>query len=304
MHYLNTVSSSLFHLSPLATIWTSSMAESSLIRLLLHLPIIYLSLAMLEALWNSRQIVLYILFSCGVSGLVLTVVRSMGGMVMSTRPSVACGSVGLVLTVVIGVRHAFPLKEILNLGKIFPASLQVLLPARGIMQARHLAFIILTTELVGAVLFPSWFTEWPLGIISYFSAWFYLRYLMHFPYANLRGDHSTEFNLALLFPKFFRPILDKIFSLIYSIICKLTNVFELRTVDKSGLYSPADTAAANAVMDSLERSKFDDKKTKALKFLDDNIAALIGRKDENVVQRLVESPRRIGGLTADEIAEV
>ena len=280
------------------------MAESSFIRLIIHMPIIYLGLTMLEALWSSREIVFYILFSCGVSGLVLTVVRSIGGIVVANRPAVACGSIGLVLTVVIGVRHAFPLKEIFNLGKIFPTALHGLLPARGIVQARHLPFIILSTEVVGAILFPSWFSEWPLGVISYFSAWFYIRYLMHFPYANLRGDHSSEFNLALLFPKLVRPIMDKLFSLLYSVICKLTNAFELRTVDKSGLYSPADTAAANAVMDSLERSKFDEKKTKALKFLDDNIAALMGRTDGNVVQRLVDSPRRIGGLTADEMAEV
>ena len=223
------------------------------------------------------------------------------------------GCAGLLLTLVIGVRHAFPLKELLNLNKVLPQALHAVLPARGLVQARHIPFLCLSTELILAFIFPSWFPEWPLAVMAYISAWGYLRYLMHFPYANVRGDHSSEFNFSLLFPKWCRHTIEKLCGVVYSVFTQISSVFELRPSDKASLtaavslYSPADAAAANAVMESIgaEKNKFEERRAKALKFLDENIAALIGRKDPVEDSfRLVANPTKIDGLTSEEMAEV
>jgi hypothetical protein len=295
---------------------TSSLAEPNIFKLAVSLPVIFISSTMLEALWSAREILTYICFSCGVPGLVLFVVRYIGSVFVSsdtvTRP--VCGAVGLLITLLIGVRHAFPIKEVVNLNKFVPSMIQGLLPARGLVQARHLPFLCLSTEVILASFFPSYFPEWPLAPLAYISAWVYIRYLMHFPYANLRGDHSTEFQFSVLFPKAIRSSLDKMFGIFYLVVHRFTDAFELRPSDKTSLaatislYSPADAAAANAVMEAIgtEKFKFEERRAKALKFLDENIAALIGRNEpvEDSL-RLVESPKMLmGKLTASEIAEV
>jgi hypothetical protein len=270
---------------------------------------------MLEALWSTREIIQYIAFSCGVPGLVVATTRYVSGIIhpADTLPIPICGCAALVITLVIGVRHAFPLKELLNLNKILPQPLHGVLPARGLVQARHLPFLCLSSEALLAFIFPSWFPEWPLAVLAYISAWVYIRYLMHFPYANLRGDHSSEFNFSLLFPKWSRPTIEKIAGILYSILTRLSRLLELRPSDKStvtanvSLYSPADSAAANAVMEAIgtEKAKFEERRAKALKFLDENIAALIGRKEpvDDSLQ-LIQNPTKIEGLTSEEIAEV
>lgn len=292
------------------------MAEPRLLKLVIAGSAIYLSASMLEALWSTREIVQYIAFSCGVPGIVLLITRCISDVVLGSdaRTHAVSGCVGLVITLMIGVRHAFPLKELLNLNKILPKPVQGLLPARGLVQARHIPFLCLSTEIVLSIIFPSWFPEWPLAILAYISAWVYIRYIMHFPYANLRGDHSSEFNFSLLFPKLSRPTIDRFGSIIYSILIQFSGYFELRASDKSSLtanvslYSPADAAAANAVMEAIgtEKAKFEERRAKALKFLDENIANLIGRKEpvDDSLQ-LIGNPSKIeGGLTSDEIAEV
>jgi hypothetical protein len=141
---------------------------------------------------------------------------------------------------------------------------------------------------------------------------------MHFPYANVRGDHSSEFTLSLLFPKYLRPFVDRLAAAVYPATVAVSGGWlELRATEKvsvaiaTSLYSPNDAAAASAVIETLaagtaeERAKFEERRAKALRFLDDNIAALVGRKGstEDII-RLVGSPVRMGVLTAEEIAEV
>jgi hypothetical protein len=271
---------------------------------------------MLEALWSSMEILQYMAFSCGLPGLMLLLSRYLGYFVSRNESILqpVCGLAGLIITLVIGVRHAFPLKELVNLNKVLPSAVHGFLPARGIIQARHLPFLCLSIEAVLGIFVPSGFPEWPLAALAYVSSWIYIRYIMHFPYANLRGDHSTEFNFSLLFPKWSRHTLDRLGGLVYTVLLRFTNAFEIRTTEKTSLnsnislYSPADAAAATAVMEAIgtEKAKFEERRAKALKFLDDNIATLLGR-NESVEDslRLVDIPRKISGtLTAAEIAEV
>ena len=303
---------------PLPPIWalcTSSIAETNLLKLALAIPVVFFSTSMLEALWSPREILQYLAFSCGLPGLLFLVYRIGVSMILtdsSLQP--VCGCAGLIITLVVGIRHAFPLKELINLNKILPSAVHGFLPARGLVQARHVPFLCLSTEVLLGTIFPTWFPEWPLAVLAYLSSWIYIRYLMHFPYANLRGDHSTEFNFSLLFPKWSRHTIDRFGSIVYTVLSKFTNVFEIRSPDKTtlnsniSLYSPADAAAATAVMEAIgtEKAKFEERRAKALRFLDDNIATLMGRHEpvEDSLW-LVESPRKIGGtLTADEIAEV
>ena len=313
--------SSLALAFPFWTVWTSSLIEVMLFKLVWVLPVVFVSLSMLEALWTAREILQYIGFSIGVAGGLVALVSFLCYHLLGSSAAVSTGGgcVAIVLTLLIGFRHAFPFKEVLNLNRVLPAAVHEFLPARGLIQARHLPFLCLSSELVLAVAFPSWFSDWPIGIVAYFSAWFYIRYLMHFPYANVRGDHSSEFTLSLLFPKWLRPSIDRLSAMVYPVAVMATGGWlELRVTDKisvaiaSSLYSPTDAAAASSVIEVLaagtaeERAKFEERRAKALKFLDDNITALVGRKGPtDDIMRLVEgSPRHIGGMTAEEIAEV
>ena len=241
------------------------MVDSNILRLLIFIPFAYQSLSMLEALWSRKEIVQYIIFACGVSGLVLGVIH-----LFNPGPT-PCSSFPLLLTLLVGVRHAFPLKELVDLTKHIPSGLHAFLPARGLIQVRHVPFLALLIELLGAIFFPRSFTQWPVVFSAYLAAWFYIRYLMHFPYANVRGDHSSEFNLSLLFPRWTRFVLEKLFNSVYSVITRCMPFLQLRVADKTSLmYSPG----------------MDERKTQALKILDDKINAL-GR-----------------GLTPEEVAEV
>ena len=287
------------------------------------MPVIYVSMSALEALWAVLDLVQYLGFVTGVSGLLLLTSRLLFFMMFGSESlfTQVSGCVGLVIPLVIGFRHAFPYKELLNLNKFLPSVLHDVLPARGLIQSRHLPFLCLVTQATLSLIFPSVFPEWPLAVISYFASWFYIRYLMHFSYANVRGDHSSEFTLSLLFPKLIRPAIDRASILVYEISVRLSGGrLELRQTEKvsltvsTTLYSPADAAAATAALEVIapvtaeDRAKFDERRAKALKFLDDNIAALIGRKgsanDDHDKLKLIEVQHAIGGMTEAEINEV
>lgn len=299
------------------------MVEIQLLKLIVSLPIIYATLAMLEALWSRREVMQYIVFTTGVSGFVTLVGDTILHAVVGESKDFAfheslshSGCAGLVFALVIGFRHAFPYKEVVNLNKYF----QQVLPARGLVQSRHIPFICLLSEFALAWFFPLYFTEWPLAMAAYFSSWFYIRYLMWFPYANLRGDHSSEFTLSLLFPKPLRPPIDRVSERIYSFSCKFSRgLLKLRESDKVSLsmYSPTESAAASAVIEGFgettqeKRTKFEEQRIKALKFLDDNIAALMGSRPLNIPSvdnddniRLVQQQRNLGDFSSEEIAQV
>jgi hypothetical protein len=310
---------------PLSSFWaivTCSFVETSIWKLVLSAPVIYVSMSALEALWTLFDLLQYLGFVTGVSGLLLLTSRLLFFMMFGSESlfNQVSGCVGLVIPLVIGFRHAFPYKELVNLNKILPAVLHEFLPARGLIQSRHLPFLCLSTQCVLSFIFPSTFPEWPLALISYFASWFYIRYLMHFSYANLRGDHSSEFTLSLLFPKLIRPALDRVSIVVYEVLVKVSGGrLELRPVEKvsltvpTTLYSPADAAAATAALEVIapvtaeDRAKFEERRAKALKFLDENIAALIGRKDSGAnadTVKLIETQHAIGGMTEAEINEV
>ena len=191
---------------------------------------------------------------------------------------------GVIIPLSIGFRHALPYQEVSDLNRYLPKLLQGRLPGRGIVQARHLPFLCLAGELVAAIIFPSYFTEWPLALTSFVSAWFYIRYLMWFPYSNLQGDHSTEFSFSFLFPKLIRPYVEKLTGLVlYRIIVRLSNgrLALRQSTDIASLYSPSDSAAAAAAFASLTGDPVcmdvdEDERSKALRDLDDKIAALTG----------------------------
>ena len=296
------------------------MVDTALWKLCITVPIVYATLASLEALWSAREILQYLAFVTGFAGFVLLVSRYVVFLIFGLEWifTPVGGSIGLVIPLVIGFRHAFPYKELVNLNKMLPTILHECLPARGLVQSRHLPFLCLSAELTLSLIFPTRFSEWPLAVVGYFASWFYIRYLMHFPYANVRGDHSSEFVLCLLFPKLLRPTIDKLSVGVYEIALRLTgHLVELRVTEKvslavaSTLYSPADSAAAAAAIDALatgtpeEKAKFEERRARALRFLDDNIASLMGRKDSlDDHARLVERPNRIDGMSSAEIAEV
>ena len=183
-----------------------------------------------------------------------------------------------------GLRHAFPLREVLNLNRRVPEWIKDYLPARGIIEYRHLPFLFLLCEVYLGVFVPGWFQDWPMGVLAFFSAWLYVRYCMHFPYANVRGDHSVEFSLSCLFPKLVRPHVEKTACIVYEfVVGKSGGRLELRSANGAWLYQASEAAAG----------PFDERKSKALQFLDENIAAIGGRKSESAT-----------ALTREEIAEV
>lgn len=295
--------------------WTSSMVDVHFLKLLAFVPAIFVITSMLEALWSPHELVRYILFSCGISGFVVLVGEYSVRIISGGRPPEIplSGCAGLMLTLVIGFRHAFPYKEVINLNKYFPHALHDFLPARGLVQSRHIPFLCLLSEIVFRVISPAYFPEWSLAVTAFFASWFYIRYLMNFPYANVRGDHSSEFNISLLFPKFIRPWVDKVSELVYPIACRVSGgLLELRHTEKvslaiaSSLYSPSDSAAASAVIDGFaetsqeEKAKFEERRIKALKFLDANIAALMGGSEDGANDRLVENQRELGHVISQE----
>ena len=290
--------------------------DAHVLKLVGSLPIVYLSASMLEALWRPLELLRFVLFSTGVSGFfALGVVYILQIIEGQSRTPHLSGCIGLVITLVIGFRHAFPYKQVLNLNRYFPPILHELLPARGLVQSRHLPFLILCSALALGWFFPFYFPDWVFALPSFFASWFFIRYLMNFPYANVRGDHSSEFNFSLLFPKVLRPWIDRVSEVVYLFACRVTGGWvELRVTDKvslavaSSMYSPSDSAAASAVIEGFSetseehKAKFEERRMKALQFLDANIAALMGRTDE--ADRLVEKQRELGLVTAEELAQV
>lgn len=89
------------------------------------------------------------------------------------------GSSSLLVAASIGFRHAFPYREVCPTSYI-PRQIRMLLPPRFIFQSRHLPFLLLTLIILGGlVVFPSSIgPEVCPGVISYFTSWFYIRYLM------------------------------------------------------------------------------------------------------------------------------
>lgn len=282
-----------------------SFVETSVWKLLISVPLMIGVMVPLESLWNVKEWLMYIFFSMGVSGMIFILSKLLIFMLFHNESffTPVGGTAGYVIALTIGFRHAFPYQEIVNLYKLIPAPLNEFLPARGIVQARHLPFLCLLSELVMAIAVPSSFREWPLALFSFFTSWVYIRYLMHFPYANARGDHSSEFNFALLFPKMIRPTADWIAGHLYALAVRITRGYvALRVTDRVAsmssvtLYCPADTAAAAAAISSLANnspmtgSATDDKRIRTLMFLDENIASIIGKNES--------------GLTRQEINEV
>jgi hypothetical protein len=105
---------------------------------------------------------------------------------------------------------------------------------------------------------------------------------MWFRYANVRGDHSVEFSFSFLFPKFMRSYVEKITgAFLYPIMVKISGRrLALRaTPDITCLYAPKDSGAAAAALASLFGDPVclgveEDERSKALRDLDDRIAAL------------------------------
>lgn len=267
--------------------------ETSLWKLLITIPLMIGAMAPLESLWSVKELLLYVGFSTGISGALFIMSKLLVFAVFRNESffTPVGGTTGYIIALLIGFRHAFPYQEILNLYKVIPSPANELLPGRGVLQARHLPFLFLILELCLAIVAPAYFQEWPLALLSFFASWLYIRYFMHFPYANVRGDHSSEFNFALLFPKLIRPTVDAMAAMAYRVVVMITKgLFAVRVADRmntsstGNLYSPADTAAAVAVISSLanashlDSSSPDDKRLRTLKLLDENIASLTGRR--------------------------
>jgi hypothetical protein len=258
---------------------TSSLAETMTWKLFVSLPMILVCCIPLETVLSCVQLFKLLVVSCTTSGIFVLIstffYRSYSGI---------AGSTGLIVPLAMGFRNALPYQEVINLNKYLPAKLHGHLPGRGNIQARHVPFLCLMYEIVGACIFPSCFTELPLVLLSFLSSWCYIRYFMWFPYASVRGDHSVEFSFSFNFPKYIRPYVEKMTGgLLFPLFLRISkNRCALRqSSDMTSLYSPAALASASAALAALNGDPAclaieQDERTKALRDLEDRIASLSG----------------------------
>jgi hypothetical protein len=269
--------SNLLVSAPKWTVLTSSLAEMMTWKLFLSLPIILVCCVPLEKAMSTLALMQFIVFSCAASGIGVWILT------FFVRSSHGIGGVmGLVIPLAMGFRHALPYQDVVNLAKFIPIKFHGYLPGRGNIQARHVPFLCLVYELVGACIVPSYFTEWPLVILGFIASWFYIRSIMWFPYANVRGDHSVEFSFSFNFPRLIRPYIEKVtggflFRLLNRI---MKNRLSLRqSSEMTTLYSPGDLASASSALTALIGDPVcleQDERSKALRDLDDRIASLSG----------------------------
>ena len=275
--FVTLFSSFLVVAAPKWTVLTASLTEMNAWKLFITLPLILVCAVPLEELWSSRELFNFISFSITISGLTVWVLSF-----FACFSHNIAGAMALVIPLSVGFRHALPYQEVVNCNRYLPTLLRDRLPGRGIVQARHVPFICVVGDILAAVIFPASFSEWPLAVTSFVTSWVYIRYMMWFPYTNIRGDHSNEFSFSFLFPKIIRPYVEKLTgSVIYPIFVRLLgNRLELRaTSEITSLYAPSDSVAATAAFTSLTGEPVclgvhEDERSKALRDLDDRIAAL------------------------------
>jgi hypothetical protein len=183
------------------TIWsvfTSALFEDNLLKSIFILAPTFSFLSALEVVWSRRAVLMLILFSiltASVSTFVLQLMAVSGSF---------HGQSGVLMAASIGYRHAFPTRPLAPF-------LSELIPTR-IFQSRHLPFVLLCSSFIGSLCAPRYFTDFQFAAFSFFWAWFYLRYLFFFEFANVRGDHSSDFSFDFLFPRALRPALIRYFT--------------------------------------------------------------------------------------------
>lgn len=258
---------------PIWSALTCSFIEPAIVRLLISLTIICYTLRSLEQVWPLKELLGFLFFSVGVSGILLLFIGKIIALFFTPYPVAGCTS--LIIAILVGYRHIYPYREILNLKNLVPDSVLKYLPCGGVVQARHLPFSIISIELLLWVFWPALFPDVFLAAFTLLTSWVFIRYSMFFPYANERGDHSSDFVLSALFPKRIRPHIDQAAAVVYA---RLGSVIELRDkVTSTGLYSPNVTALSAADPNETQ------KRMAAFMVLEETIAK---------------------GLTKEEIAEV
>jgi hypothetical protein len=243
------------------TLITSSLISRNLLEFGSILTISLQFLIPVESLWESEAVFKYIFFVVTVSGTTLLFLR----LTSSAHHSLLVTTVGLNMAITMAYRHAFPLKPI-------APSMSDIIPTR-IFQSRHMPFLVLLFNFSDALFSKS------LGIAviscaSFFWSWFYIRYFLWFPFAQIRGDHSETFNFDLLFPRWSRTQVSWVTVLVHKIACGIyPRLFTLRApIDGGVLYAQRDTALAEKVGQSAEdRAAYEARRLKAIKFLEQNI---------------------------------
>ena len=266
-------------LIPLGRFITGLLIDENLLQLGLTLFLIIKYLIPVEILWERASLLKYLIFVLVFTSL-LTQVFSL----LTLSGSSPEGTGALNLLIAIAYRHAFPLKPLLP-------SIAETIPTR-IFQARHLPFIMLSVHLIYGIFWARRLTMILSVLCSYWASWCWIRYFLHFPFANITGDHSEQFSFDLLFPSVLRPMLKPACAWFYTCACKLSKFWILRSdAGSSNLYAPNETAAAASVGQTPEdRAAYETRRLKALRFLEQNIGSKIIFPEEERIPSLVIDP--------------
>ncbi|KAF4670372.1 hypothetical protein FOL46_000889 [Perkinsus olseni] len=284
-------------LLPVPRCWnliTSSLYDPSVVRFLFHYPLAVWLTSLLEPLWGSKTLVKFIIITAFASGVFALLSRIVNyyvtrSQVIWFQPTATIS--GLDCALAIGVQQAFPTMRLLKI------------PHHRSIRAEHLPFTLLVIALIVALFCPVTSPahhDVALTAGAFISGWVYIRYYMYFYFAQQRGDHSNEFRFAMLFPKVMRPYLDRICGGLYAITTRMCGNFRLRHGRSSSeilpsdmLYGPSATAQAQARSRALfsaatgqaatvatsAKREFEDRRKRALQFLDDNMGALSSREE-------------------------
>lgn len=288
---------------PLPFLWnllTAHLYKASLLRALLLAPAMVLMVQRLERLWSWKSLLLFATFSCVTSSVVVLAWEVVEVFRTADEKDFFAGTrgcSGLVVALSVGLRHAYPLE-------VLP-----FVPKPWALQCQHLPFCIAIIYILLGLLGPQMFPEWPFAPLAFFTAWFYLRYLMWFSHAKAYGDHSPDFSFANLFPQGLRPIAGAVGALTHNLASSVApSLLQLRqpedeeraeavtydpshtkdgavlwnmagamslTNASSSLPWPAPPPSGEPVPGAPGSKEYDARRAKALKLLDESISSLL-----------------------------
>lgn len=280
------------HFIPVPFLWnvlTANFFEGHLVKAAILIPWVVALARMLERLWELKAFAMHLGFTATLSGFSVFVGELMVAYRThnhSTFFAPVRGCVGILVALAVGLRHAYPFEAL------------PVLPRSWGLQCQHLPFALAACICVVGFFAPQWLPEWSFAPFALFYGWFYLRYLMWFPYAGAHGDPSPEFSFDSLFPRPVRPFVACAGAVAYGLgVTVAPGLLKLREVDSSLghaiMYDPgrADcegggrgdgsrNGAAGRVpgVAAASSEEYDARRARALQLLDDNINSLLAAK--------------------------
>lgn len=258
---------------PVPFIWnvfTGNFMEGNIIKALLMAPPIVLLTQMLEQLWSPKAMFIHVAFSTASAG-TCAFIAQIVVMHQTHRErhffTPVRGTIGLLMSICVGLRHAYPLQS------------PPMIPKNLGLTCQNLPFCLLVLIVAIRLLAPPWvLPEWQFGTYSFLFSWLYIRYFMWFPMTNSYGDHGSDFAFSCMFPRALRPLVDVVAAIVYNFaMCLAPATFKVRDEDGNlGASNMYNVAGQNSGAESVEsRLEYEARRTKALAFLDENIAALL-----------------------------